>query len=137
MKFEDDIMKVMKEELDNSEISYYDIWPKMYIIMARYYLAHPNAFECSYVYKNEIGKEEEIRLLREQTSQFQKFIFECLAAISNEKHVTFEDVMKVNKSCIALLVGTLLMVLRERVNDDIEEILAELDKDIRLIIGSL
>ncbi|MBE5959850.1 MAG: hypothetical protein E7256_00450 [Lachnospiraceae bacterium] len=57
--------------------------------------------------------------------------------IAGERNVTMNAVMQVNQTCLSLLVGTLLLVIRKRRENDEDMILNQLRDSLGIIIDSI
>ena len=115
LRFEDELCQLLQSEVSKNEgISYYILWPHQYAVMTKYYLEHPNVFDCAFVTTIENEDAETILAEREKQSHLQQFINESLLRIAKETHSDPKKIYEINAFCLAQVVGTVLLFSKGR-----------------------
>lgn len=135
MRFEEEMMERFRNEIEKEKnLSLYQIWPHMYVIMADYYLENPNVFDCgftsSYAYKDDFdGKGKRVK-----ESVFNKYVIEKLNGIADETGKDLKLILKINAICLAEITGTVLLLIKKRENPVNLQISGEMEDNLRKII---
>ncbi len=115
MRFEEELLGIFQKYIAENEIEgYFDIWPHMYAIMAKYYLSNPNIFDCSFI-SDFAGTEHETMITeRYKESVFQQYVQECLLRIAQETGKDMDKIFQINMLCLAQVTGIALLFTRGR-----------------------
>lgn len=137
MRFEEEVLSVIQadDRIRNAD-RLYDAWGPCYVRMAAYYLDHPNIFQCVFVSGYEGAVPEELRQMHAGQSEFAQYVGENLKRISREEKIPLDTVLRINDTCLALTVGTVLLQVSNRYHQSCEEVLACFEKQIETILKS-
>ena len=136
IKFESELLqRINKDIIVNESIERYQVWPRIYVIMADYYLSNPNIFECIFVWKYEGGIPEELRMARAKQSAFAQYIEKNLRKISVETEVPLNYIYEINDACLSMTIGAVLLFIKQRFAQPRETLIKNLEKQISYVIS--
>lgn len=135
LRFEDELCQLLQAEVKKSEgIPYYTLWPHQYAVMMKYYLEHPNIFDCAFVANFEKGEAETMLAERKKQSHFQQYIGESLLRIAKETSTDSKKIYEINALCLSQVVGTVLLFSKGRFTMDPTNELELFEKKITSMI---
>lgn len=134
MRFEDELLEKFKAEVNKEKASsLYGIWPRMYVIMARFYLENPNIFDCLFMSDFALKDKFDVKSKRAEKSSFNRYVMEKLQQIAVETGKNITLIKKINSICLAEITGTVLLIVKRRQSPD-ELHLAAMEDDLRKLI---
>lgn len=134
-RFEREMMIAVERriaEMCESDIS--KIWPEVYIAMADFLLDNPNIFECNFISMYDGLTRDEVVALRGEKSEFAKFVYENLGNIAIQLNLDMKEIDRINNTCLSLIIGTVLLSIKERTAGNKADLLSELRLQVNNII---
>lgn len=136
-RFEKEMMIFVEKKITKmKESNLKQIWPEVYVAMADFLLDNPNIFECNFITIYDGLTREEVVSLRDENSEFAKFVVKNLNEIAMQNNLEMQEVNRISDYCLSLIIGSVLLSIKQRTANSKDFLLSELKMQIEFLIKS-